>query len=143
MSDNSDIEITSVVSNAYLDNHSEKTDVIKCKNGKEVKYEQWFYPIPGMVGITRPIPRFIQYQYGPCMALSIMIGGYYMSETILPTDVFLNYIVIDPYYTFDFPRTMNDFYAETNYPYPCKQIGSTYEIRTFNTKERINEKLGL
>lgn len=63
-----------------------------------------------------------------------------------------DYIIVDPFYSFDFPRTMYDFYRkdeekinyEGNYPYPCKQMGSErYEIRTFNSQEDIKNALGL
>lgn len=53
-----------------------------------------------------------------------------------------DYIVIDPYHTFDFPRTMDDFYAPNHYPNPCKQIGLTYEILVFNSRWEISEAFG-
>ena len=215
--DDNQIDITSIISGTYLKHSSAAPDII-CTNGKIVAYDQWFYPMPGMIGVTRPIPRFIQKQYGPCMALSIMMGAYYMSETSQSPNEFLkryigvyysengvakwnstinksvitnahtpqesldeirqqlnehkpviisgndgtaygdhfvlvvgyvndgmalsDYIVIDPYHTFDFPRTMDDFYAPNHYPNPCKQIGLTYEILVFNSRWEISEALG-
>lgn len=62
-------------------------------------------------------------------------------EYINNGDKLQDYVVVDPYHSFAFPRTMNDFYAENNYPFPCRQIGSTYEIRIFNSRSDIFEVL--
>lgn len=60
-----------------------------------------------------------------------------------------DFIIVDPFFSFPFPRAMYDFYfindegkaVDNSYPFPIAQRSDTYWIGNFASKEEIRDVL--
>ena len=84
-------------------------------------FYSWYIPLQDSIGIYRPIPRFVQTEWGPCAVLSMMMVTYNLNGSDLSPW---------QYYKTNYIKNINAFHRGDNYTYwynsPCELIDSNF-----------------